>query len=151
MPVVTLPDGNKLEFEESVSVKQVAEKIGKKLAKAALAGKVDGVLRDIAYIIENDAAIEIVTPSSEDALPLMRHSASHVLAEAILKLHPGTKLVYGPAIADGFYYDVDSPEPISAEDLPKIEKEMQKIVKRNQPFSRSEMSASEAKREMRRK
>ncbi|MHC4871145.1 MAG: threonine--tRNA ligase [Planctomycetota bacterium] len=145
MPVITLPDGNKLEFESPVSIREVADKIGKKLGKAALAGKVNGCLKDNSFVIENDAAIEILTASSEEALPLMRHSASHVMAEAIIKLYPGTKLVYGPAIADGFYYDVDSPEAISAEDLPKIEKEMQKIVKRNQPFSRAEMNIADAK------
>lgn len=145
MPVITLPDGNKLEFDAAVSIKEAAEKIGKKLAKSALAGKIDGVLRDVTYTITEDSSLEIITDTSPEALELMRHSASHVMAEAIVKLFPGTKLVYGPAIADGFYYDVDSPEPISAEDLPKIEKEMQRIVKRNQPFVRTEMSADEAR------
>ncbi|MHC4884601.1 MAG: threonine--tRNA ligase [Planctomycetota bacterium] len=144
MPVITLPDNSTLEFDAPVSVRDVAERIHKKLAKRALAGEVDGTVVDLNRVIDADAAVRILTAEDAEGVTVMRHSASHVLAEAIEQLFPGTKLVYGPAIDDGFYYDVDSPEAISAEDLPKLEKAMQKIVKKNAPFERIEVSHDEA-------
>jgi threonyl-tRNA synthetase len=144
MPVISLPNGDNLEFDEPVSAADVAARIGKKLAKVAVAAKVNGEVRDLSFTITENASIEILTPDTEEGLHVMRHSASHVMAEAILEVYPGTKLVYGPAIDDGFYYDVDCPETISAEDLPKIEKAMKKIVKKNGKFSRRECSREEA-------
>lgn len=135
---VTLKDGSVLEFEAGVSVLEVARRIGKRLAKDSLVARVDGALVDLSHRLEADAAVEILTAADPAGLEVMRHSASHVMAEAILRLFPGTKLVYGPPIEDGFYYDVDSPETITEEDLPRIEKEMKRIIKRNEAFARHE-------------
>ncbi len=145
MPTITLPDKTELRFEQPVTLRDIAARIGRKLAKAALAGEVDGELRDLDFLVEHDANVRIVTPGTPEGLRLMRHSAAHVMAEAVCNLFPGTRLAYGPAVDDGFYYDVDSPEPIKAEDLPKIEKEMRRIVKRNQPFVRRELSRAQAR------
>lgn len=144
MPKITLPDGTLRVFDEPVTLAAIAESIGKRLAKDALAGKVNGILRDLSYRVEGDASIEIVTPRSPEGLDLMRHSAAHVMAEAISRLFPGTKFAYGPPIEDGFYYDVDSPTPITAADLPRIEEEMRKIVQENHPFVRHELTRREA-------
>ena len=141
---VTLPDGSKLEFDQAVSIYDIARRIGSGLAKAALAAKVNGEMRDTSSMVEADCEVAIITAKDNEGLKLMRHSAAHVMAEAISKLYPGTKFAYGPAIEDGFYYDVDSPEAISAADLPKIEKEMKKIFKRNTKFERKELSRAEA-------
>ncbi|MFW5857166.1 MAG: TGS domain-containing protein, partial [Planctomycetota bacterium] len=145
MVTLTLPDGKTLAFDAPPTGREVAERIGRKLAKAAVAVRVDGETLDLARPIEHDAAIAILTPADPEGLEVMRHSASHVMAEAILRLWPGTKLVYGPTIEDGFYYDVDCPSAIAEADLPRIEKEMQKIVKRNEPFVRRETDRDEAK------
>jgi threonyl-tRNA synthetase len=144
MPIITLPDGNKLEFAAPVSIREIAEKIGKRLAKDALAGEVDGKLVDLSCVVAADAKIRIITPNLPEGLELMRHSAAHVMAEAICEVFPGTKLAYGPAVKDGFFYDVDSPEPITDKDLSNIHKAMQKIVKKNQPFERHELGRAEA-------
>ena len=144
MPRITLPDGKTLEFAQPVSVREVAEKIGKSLAKVALAGEVDGELRDLSAMIDQDAAVKIITPDAPEGLTLMRHSAAHVMAEAIKQVFPGTRFAYGPTVDDGFFYGVDSPEPITAADLKKIEKAMKKIVKQNRPFERCEISRQEA-------
>lgn len=144
MVTITLPDGSKKEFESALSVMDIAKSIGSGLAKATLAGMVNGTLVDTTYIVESDSEVSIVTAKDEAGLKLMRHSAAHVMAEAIAKVYPGTKFAYGPAIADGFYYDVDSPEPISVDDLKKIEKEMKRIVKQNGKFERNELTRVEA-------
>ena len=144
MVTITLPDGSKKEFESAVSVMDIAQSIGSGLARATLAGMVNGTLVDTTYMVEEDSQVELVTAKDEAGLKLMRHSAAHVMAEAVAKLYPGTKFAYGPAIEDGFYYDVDSPEAISADDLKKIEKEMKRIVKRNTKFVRNEMTRAEA-------
>ncbi|MBN2711165.1 MAG: threonine--tRNA ligase, partial [Planctomycetes bacterium] len=144
MPEIKLPDGNSLSFDEAVSVKDIAKRISNGLAKAALAGVVDGEMKDLTFVVANDAEVRIITAKDPEGLKLMRHSAAHVMAEAIAQLFPGTKFAYGPAIEDGFFYDVDSPSPITAEDLPKIEKEMKKIVKQSRPFERCELSRAEA-------
>ena len=141
---ITLPDESVLEFSAPVTVAEIAARIGSGLAKAALAGVVDGRMCDLGYVINEGARVAIITAQSKEGLTLMRHSAAHVLAEAVARVFPGTKFAYGPAIDDGFYYDVDCPEPISADDLPKIEKEMRRIVKENGKFVRHEMSRSEA-------
>ncbi len=141
---ISLPDGSVLEFDGAVSLKDVAERIGSGLANAALAGVVNGQLKDLGVVIENDAEVSIITPSQPEGLKLMRHSAAHIMAEAINNLYPGTKFAYGPALEDSFYYDVDCPEAISTDDLPKIEKEMKQIVKNNAKFERVEMTREEA-------
>ncbi len=144
MVTITLPDGSKKEFESAVSVMDIAKSIGSGLAKATLAATVNGVLVDTTYVVDSDSEVSLVTPEDAAGLKLMRHSAAHVMAEAIARVYPGTKFAYGPAIDDGFYYDVDSPEPISADDLKTIEKEMKRIVKKNARFERHELSREEA-------
>ncbi len=144
MPTITLPDGKSLDFEKPVTVRAVAESIGSKLAKAALAGEVDGRAVDLDHEIDRDATLRILTPGTPEGLALMRHSAAHVMAEAILRLFPGTKFAYGPAVEDGFFYDVDAPQPITTEDLPRIEAEIAKIVKADEPFGRHELCRADA-------
>ena len=144
MVTITLPDGSKKEFESAVSVIDIAKSIGSGLAKATLAGIVNGTLVDTTCMVDSDSEVSLVTSKDAAGLKLMRHSAAHVMAEAIAKVYPGTKFAYGPAIEDGFYYDVDSPEPISADDLNKIEKEMKRIVKQNAKFERNELTRKEA-------
>ncbi len=146
---ITLPDGDVLSFEGPVPLREVAERIGPRLAREAVAAQVDGDVVDLAHVVDRDATVRILTPDTPEGLEVMRHSASHVMAEAILALFPGTRLVYGPAIEDGFYYDVDAPEPISVEDLPRIERAMKRIVKENAPFVREELGRDEARERVR--
>ena len=122
--VVTLPDGSRRPFDGPPSGGEVAASIGPGLAKAAIAVKVDGEVRDLARPIESDAAVEIVTRRSDEALELIRHDAAHVMAEAVQDLFPGTQVTIGPAIEDGFYYDFARPTPLSTEDLDGIESRM---------------------------
>lgn len=143
---ITLPDGGVLEFDSVVSVADIAAKIGSKLAKAALAGVVDGEMRDLSFVVNSDAIVSIITATTPEGLKLMRHSAAHVMAEAVTRLYPGTKFAYGPALDDGFFYDIDCPTPISAADLPKIELEMKRVVKTNAKFVRNEMTRADAEK-----
>ena len=136
MPTVTLPDGSRREFDQPVSVFDVAADIGPGLARAALAGKVDGVLVDTSYVIEQDAELAIVTGRDEEALELLRHDAAHVMAQAVQELYPGTQVTIGPAIEDGFYYDFARDEAFTPEDLVAIEKRMHEIVKRDLKIER---------------
>lgn len=136
MPVITLPDGSKREFDQPVSVLDVANSIGTGLAKATLAGKVDGVLVDASFVIDKDAPLSIITSKSEDALELVRHDAAHVMAQAVQELFPGTQVTIGPAIEDGFYYDFARAEPFTPADLDLIEERMREIVGRNLPIQR---------------
>ena len=129
MIAITLPDGSKREFEQSVSVHEVAASIGPGLAKAALAGKVDGRLVDTSHRIDRDAALEIVTDKHADALEVLRHSTAHLLAQATQRLFPDTQVTIGPVIDNGFYYDFARKTPFTPDDLTAIEAEMQKIVK----------------------
>jgi threonyl-tRNA synthetase len=141
---ITLPDGSHRPFENPVSVADVALSIGPGLAKAALGGKVDGKLVDASFVIENDAALEIVTDKHPDALDVLRHSTAHLLAQAVQRLFPGTQVTIGPVIDNGFFYDFAYERPFTPEDLPAIEAEMQKIVKEALPVSRSVKSRDEA-------
>ena len=141
---ITLPDGSRREFEQPVSVSEVAASIGAGLAKAALAGKVDGNLVDLSHRIDRDADVAIVTDKSPEALDVLRHSTAHLLAQAVQRLHPGAQVTIGPVIDNGFYYDFAYERPFTPEDLPAIEAEMQKIVKEAQPVARSLMSRNEA-------
>ena len=136
MPQITLPDGSKRQFDQSVSVMDVANDIGPGLAKATLAGKVDGVLVDASYLIEQDVELAIVTGRDDEALELLRHDAAHVMAQAVQELFPGTQVTIGPAIEDGFYYDFARSEPFTPEDLLAIEARMHEIVKRDLPIVR---------------
>ncbi len=145
MPVITLPDGSQRSFDHPVSVIDVAGDIGPGLAKATLAGKVDGRLVDAGFIIERDAELAIVTNKDEDALELIRHDAAHVMAQAVQELYPGTQVTIGPAIEDGFYYDFARDEPFTPDDLKKIEERMAEIVKRDLPLKREVWGRDEAK------
>jgi threonyl-tRNA synthetase len=143
MPRITLPDGKVLEFQGPVTGAQVAESIGPGLRKRAIGVKLDGdEIRDLGRTIERDCAIKIITAKDDDpdALYLLRHSAAHVLAEAICALHPGTKLAYGPPVDDGFFYDIKTPAPLSEADFPAIEAKMQEIIAQDRPFVRCELS-----------
>ncbi len=144
MVTITLPDGSKSEFESAVSVMDIAKSIGSGIAKATLAGMVNGTLVDTTYMVNSDSEVKLITADDPAGLKLMRHSAAHVMAEAIARLYPGTKFAYGPAIEEGFYYDVDASAPISADDLKNIEKEMKRIVKQNAKFERIELTREEA-------
>ncbi|MDX1549225.1 MAG: threonine--tRNA ligase [Lysobacter spongiicola] len=144
MIAITLPDGSRREFEAPVSVGDVAASIGPGLAKAALAGKVDGKLVDTGFRIDRDVSLEIVTDKHPDALEVLRHSTAHLLAQAVQRLHPGAQVTIGPVIDNGFYYDFAFERPFTPEDLPAIEEEMKKIVKEAQPVSRSVKSRDEA-------
>jgi threonyl-tRNA synthetase len=144
MPTITLPDGSRREFDQPVSVHDVAAAIGPGLAKAALAGKVDGALVDTSHVIDADAELAIITARNEEALELMRHDAAHVMAQAVQELYPGTQVTIGPAIEDGFYYDFAREEPFTPEDLGKIEARMHEIVKRDLPLEREVLGREEA-------
>ncbi len=144
MIAITLPDGSRREFDNPVTVLDVAASIGAGLAKAALAGKVDGKLVDTSFRIDHDASLEIVTDRHPDALEVLRHSTAHLLAQAVQRLHPGAQVTIGPVIDNGFYYDFAYERPFTPEDLPAIEAEMQKIVKEALPVSRSVKSRDEA-------
>jgi len=144
MIAITLPDGSRREFDNPVSVADVAAAIGPGLAKAALAGKVDGKLVDTSHRIHADAALEIVTDKHPDALDVLRHSTAHLLAQAVQRLFPGAQVTIGPVIDNGFYYDFAYERPFTPEDLPAIEAEMQKIVKEAHQVSRSVKSRDEA-------
>ncbi|RVU32225.1 threonine--tRNA ligase [Neptunomonas marina] len=144
MPVITLPDGSKREFANPVTVFDVAADIGAGLAKAALAGKVDGAAVDTSYVIDKDAELAIITARDEDGLEVIRHSTAHLMAMAVQELFPGAQVTIGPVIENGFYYDFAYERPFTPEDLEKIEKKMAELVKQNLPVSRSLMSRDEA-------
>ena len=157
MPRIKLPDGSVREYDKPVTAAQVAADIGPGLAKAAIGAKIDGVLRDLNALIDRDAALSLITAvdrktgeSSPDALYLIRHSAAHVMAEAIQRIIPGVQLVYGPPVENGFYYDMAIPanRGLKAEDFEAIEKEMAKIVAEDRPFSRFEMPVSEGMKKL---
>ncbi len=139
MPTLTLPDASTIELPEG-------EPVGAALPKGTIAARVDGELRDLSYVPATDAGVDVepVAPASDDGLHVLRHSTAHVLAQAVCDLYPGAKYAIGPAIADGFYYDFDLPEPVHAADLAKIDRRMRQIVKRNQRFVREEVSREEA-------
>jgi len=143
---VTLPDGSVRQFEAPVTVAQVASSIGAGLAKAALAGKVDGRLVDTSHLIDADAALAIVTAKDADALDLIRHDAAHVMAQAVQELYPGTQVTIGPSIEDGFYYDFARETPFTPDDLAAIEKRMDEIVKRDLPIQREVWEREDAKK-----
>jgi len=141
---VTLPDGSKVEHPAGITVGGVAAAIGKGLAKAALAGIVDDVPVDLNHPLTSDCALRIITPKSPEALELMRHSASHVMAQAVGELFGPVKFGIGPAIEDGFYYDFDMEHRLSEEDFPKIEAKMAAIIAESAPFVRTEVPRDQA-------
>ncbi|MBX3726388.1 MAG: threonine--tRNA ligase [Xanthomonadales bacterium] len=144
MVTITLPDGSQRSFEQPVTVHELAASIGPGLAKAALAGKVDGTLVDTSHPIAADAVVEIVTDRHPDALEVLRHSTAHLLAQAVQRLFPGAQVTIGPVIDNGFYYDFSYERPFTADDLPRIEEEMQRIVKEALPVTRTVKPRDEA-------
>ncbi|TNJ55594.1 threonine--tRNA ligase [Paenibacillus hemerocallicola] len=145
---IKLPDGAVREFEAGISIEEIAGAISPGLRKNAVAGKVDGKAVDLSYRLERDAQVEIVTLESADGVKVYRHSAAHLMAQALKRLYGGkaVKLGIGPVIEDGFYYDVDLEQPISSEELGRIEREMEQIVEENLPIVRREVSREEAER-----
>ncbi|MEM8827160.1 MAG: TGS domain-containing protein, partial [Pseudomonadota bacterium] len=142
--VITLPDGSAREYPGPVTGQQVAADIGPGLAKAALAVKVDGEMRDLTRSIPHDARLEIVTRKSDEALELLRHDCAHIMAEAVQELYPGTQITFGPAIEDGFYYDFYREEPFTPDDFEKIEARMQQIVDRDEEIVREVWDRNDA-------
>ncbi len=144
MPIITLPDGSKREYNEAVSVMQVAADIGTGLAKATLAGKVDGQLVDASDMISADASLQIITLKDDDGLHIMRHTCAHLLGHALKQLYPNVKMAIGPVIENGFYYDVESETPITEDDLAKIEKRMKELAKTKYTVVKKMTSRDEA-------
>lgn len=141
---VTLPDGSKREFDSPVTVGDVAASIGAGLARAALAGKVNGKLVDLSHPITENSTVSIVTDKDPEGLEIIRHSTSHLMAQAVKELYPEAQITIGPVIENGFYYDFSLPKHLTNEDLPLIEKKMDEIVKRDLPIVREEMDRDEA-------
>ena len=144
MPTITLPDGNQKQFEAPVTVYEVATSIGPGLAKAALAGRIDGRLVDTAYRIERDAELAIVTARDADGLDVIRHSTAHMLAQAVKQLFPSAQVTIGPVIEDGFYYDFAFERSFTPEDLEAIEKRMADLAKADYAIERRVMDRDEA-------
>ncbi|KPC54560.1 threonine--tRNA ligase [Amantichitinum ursilacus] len=144
MIAITLPDGSKREFESPISVHGVAASIGAGLARAALAGKVDGKLVDTSFVINHDASLAIVTDKDADGLDVIRHSTAHLLAYAVKSLFPDAQVTIGPVIDEGFYYDFSYSRPFTPEDLAAIEKKMAELAKQDIPVERYELSRDEA-------
>ncbi len=144
MPVITLPDGSKRQFDQPVTAYDVAADIGPGLAKAALAARMNGDLIDLSRIIEDDVSLALVTAKDDDALALIRHDCAHVLAEAVLELYPETQVTIGPSIENGFYYDFYRETPFSEQDLAAIETRMHEIVDRDEAITREVWTRDEA-------
>jgi len=139
MPVITLPDGTERRFDDAVSVAQIAAAIGAGLAKAALAGKIDGVLVDTSSVVDHDARVTIVTEKDPEGLEILRHSTAHLLANAVQELYPDAQVTIGPVIEDGFYYDFAYKRPFTTDDLAAIEKRMAEIAAKDLPVHRRVM------------
>jgi len=148
MTKVQLPDGSVLEAAEGATVRDIAEQIGPGLAKAAIAGRLNGQLVDLSTVIPDGANLEIITLKDEQGLDILRHSCAHIMAEAICAIWPEARLVYGPTVRDGFYYDIDLDEPIRPEDFARIEQKMAEIIAADTPFQRVEMTRAEALEKM---
>src|SRR6516165_1788843 len=148
MLTLRLPDGSTKQVAEGTRPREIAEGIGKRLAQAAVAAKVNGAVVDLERELHDgsgELSFQILTDKDAEALAVLRHSCAHVMARAVMRLFPGTQLAFGPALENGFYYDIDSPTPIREEDFPRIEEEMRKIVKAAEPFERFERPHEEAR------
>ncbi|EGK06946.1 threonine--tRNA ligase, partial [Desmospora sp. 8437] len=144
---IQLPDGSVRQFEgKRVTVREVAESISRGLAKKAIAGQVDGKTVDLSREVSDGAEVRILTLEDPEGLEVYRHSATHLMAQAVKRLFSGVKLGIGPVIEDGFYYDMDLPQPLTADDLPKIEDEMRRIAKEDLPIARRVVTREEALR-----
>ncbi len=144
MPVITLPDGSQRQFDHPVTVHGIALSIGEGLARATLAGKVNDKLVDASFLIDDDAEVAIITPKDEEGLEIIRHSAAHLLAQAVKELFPEAQITIGPVIEDGFYYDIAYERSFTPEDLEAIEKKMKALVKQDIPVERTVMGREEA-------
>ena len=144
MPTITLPDGSQRQFEHPVTVREVAESIGAGLAKAALAGRVDGTLVDTSFRIDADAQLAIVTERDDEGLDVIRHSTAHLLAQAVKQLFPEAQVTIGPVIEDGFYYDFSYKRPFTEDDLRVIEAKMEELASADQPVAREVWDRDEA-------
>src|SRR5690606_12619639 len=131
---LTLPDGKVIEIPRGGTALDAAERIGPRLAKAAVGAKLNGQVIDLMREIHEDATLQILTEKDPEALGIMRHSAAHVLATAVRRLHPKAGIGFGPAIEDGFYYDFEVPEPFTPEDLERIEAEVANVIAADDPF-----------------
>ena len=140
---ITLKDGSVKEYESKKSIIDIAKDISEGLARNVVAGEVNGVMHDLRDEIESDCELNLITLKDKEALSVIRHSASHVLAEAVKRVFPDAKLAIGPSIAEGFYYDFDH-EPFSREDLDKLEAEMKKIIKEGAHIEKFELPREEA-------
>ncbi len=141
---VTLPDGATQQVEQGITAAEFALRLSQRLGRDALAVKIDGVLRDLTTPLNQDCSIEIVTFASEEGAEIYHHSTSHLMAQAVQDLFPGTKVAIGPAVENGFYYDFDAPQPFTPEDLAKIEQKMAELVKADLPYIRKEVSKEDA-------
>ena len=141
---IILKDGSFKEYENSKSVIEIAADISEGLARVATAGEIDGEVVDLRTVVDKDCELNILTFNDEKGKGAFRHTASHIMAQAVKRLYPETKLAIGPSVADGFYYDVDRETPFTADDLEKIEKEMKKIVKENLPIEQFTKPRNEA-------
>jgi threonyl-tRNA synthetase len=146
MVSLKLPDGSVREVPPGTRPRDVAEGIGKRLAQAAVAAKVNGTVVDLDRELTADADFELLTDKNPESLDVLRHSCAHIMARAVMRLFPGTQLAFGPTIENGFYYDIDSPTPITEADFPRIEEEMRKIVKLAEPFERFERPTPDGKK-----
>ena len=142
--IITLKDGSKKEYAQAMSIIDIARDISEGLARVACVGEVDGQTEDLRTVIDKDCELNILTAKDAEGLAALRHTASHVMAQAIKRLYPSAKLAIGPSIADGFYYDIDFETPITADDLEKIETEMKKIIKEALPLERFTLPREEA-------
>ncbi len=144
MPVITLPDGSQKSFDRPVSVQEIAAAIGPGLARAALAGKVDGRLVDTSYVIDHDSALTLVTPRDPEGLEILRHSSAHLLAHAVKQLFPSAQVTIGPVIDNGFYYDFAFERSFTPEDLEAIQARMEELAAQDIPVERMVMPRDEA-------
>ena len=144
MPNIRLPDGSTKSFPGPVTVAEIASSIGAGLARAALAGKVDGRLVDTGYRIQEDAQLQIITERDAEGVDILRHSTAHLLAHAVKELFPDAQVTIGPVIENGFYYDFSYKRPFTPEDLAAIEKRMAEIAKQDLPVARREMPRDQA-------
>jgi threonyl-tRNA synthetase len=145
MPVITLADGSNRSYDSSLTVLDLAHSISRSIAKKTVSAYVDDKLVDLSYVLATDAQVKLITSDDQDGLEVLRHSCAHLLAMAVKELYPSTKLAIGPVIADGFYYDFATDQPISIEDLKKIEKKMHSLAAHNYAIERKELSLDRAR------
>ena len=141
---IRLKDGSVKEYEHAMTVLDIAEDISAGLARNACAGELDGEVVDLRKVVDCDASLNILTAKEEKGLSVLRHTASHVMAQAVKRLYPGVKLAIGPSIADGFYYDMEFETPLTSDDFEKIEAEMKKIIKEDLEITRFELPREDA-------